>query len=362
VIRTEGLSYSIGDFRLSDIDLEVARGEYFVLMGPPGSGKSILLECLCGLNRARAGRILIDGRDVTGLEPRDRGIGYVPQDNALFPHRSVAGNICFGLRARGFNRRQARQRAHEVADLLGIRHLMARRVTGLSGGEKQRVALARALVMEPKVLLLDEPVSTLDEATRYLICGELRRLQRRFDVTTLHVSHNLEEALSVADRAGILHQGKFQQTGTLDELLRRPQTEFVARFMRCENVFAGEAGPTNDAAGRSTVRVGEVTFKASGRHEGQVKIMIRSEHLRLVCTGCAGSGEQTAQPVKLVGIEDRGAYVRAELDGPVRLIAHLSHTAFAELGLAIGAEVLAVVRPEHVYVLPTAPTGLTGVP
>lgn len=356
MIRTEGLSYSIGDFRLSEIDLEIARGEYFVLMGPPGSGKSILLECLCGLKRAGAGRIVIDGRDVTGLEPRDRGIGYVPQDNALFPHRSVAGNICFGLRARGLNRHQARQRADDAADLLGIRHLMTRRVTGLSGGEKQRVALARALVMEPKVLLLDEPVSTLDEATRYLICGELRQLQRRFDVTTLHVSHNLEEALSVADRAGILHQGRFQQTGTLDELLRRPQTEFVARFMRCENLFDGEAALTDGPSGRSAVRVGEVTFTAPGGHEGQVKIMIRPEHLHLACTGCTGSGDQTDLPVKLVGIEDRGAYVRAELDGPVRLVAHLSHTAFAELGLAIGAEVVAVVRPEHVYVLPTEAT------
>jgi ABC-type sugar transport system ATPase subunit len=248
MIRTGEISFHIGTFHLQRLSINVAKGEYFVLLGPPGSGKTIFLECLCGLKRLESGRIYIDERDVTDLEPRARGIGYVPQDYALFPHLSVERNIAFGLQAHG----HTEAKVTETAEMLGIRHLLSRRIDGLSGGEKQRVALARALVLQPKILLLDEPVCALDEVTRQEICAQLLAIQRRLGLTTIHVSHNLEEAFSVADRAAILHQGVVQQIGSLDELLEKPNSEFVARFMRCEKrLLSGGNRPGRPRSGRS---------------------------------------------------------------------------------------------------------------
>ncbi len=234
MIRTEEISFRIGTFQLQRLSINIAKGEYFILLGPPGSGKTIFLECLCGLKKIDSGRIYIDGHQVTGLEPRARSIGYVPQDYALFPHLTVERNIAFGLRVRGYKNKEIQAKINETAELLDIRGLLRRRIHGLSGGEQQRVALARALVLQPKILLLDEPVCALDEVTRQEVCVQLLDIQRRLGLTTIHVSHNLEEAFTVADRAAILNEGILQQVGPLDELLDKPNSEFVARFMRRE--------------------------------------------------------------------------------------------------------------------------------
>ena len=234
MIRTEEMSFRIGTFQLQRLSINIAKGEYFILLGPPGSGKTIFLECLCGLKKINSGRIYIDGRNVTKLEPRTRGIGYVPQDYALFPHLSVERNIAFGLRVRGYKNKEIQAKITETSELLDIQRLLRRRIHGLSGGEKQRVALARALVLQPKILLLDEPVCALDEVTRQEVCAQLLGIQRCLGLTTIHVSHNLEEAFTVADRAAILNEGILQQVGPLDELLDKPNSKFVARFMRRE--------------------------------------------------------------------------------------------------------------------------------
>jgi ABC-type sugar transport system ATPase subunit len=356
VIRTEGLGFSVGSFRLEGISLEVADGEYFALLGPPGSGKSVFLECLCGLNRAGTGRVFIDGRDMTGLEARRRGIGYVPQDYALFPHLSVEQNIASGLRARRRPRDQVRRRVGEVAGMLGIGHLLGRRIPGLSGGEKQRVALARAAAIEPRVLLLDEPVSALDEATRESVCGELRRLQRDLSISTIHISHNLEEAFSVADRGAVMQNGRVRQVGGMQELLRRPADAFVARFMRCENILAGRAAPGSGPAGVSRVAVTGAELLAPGTFSGEVLLVIRPENLHLArpngaagVPGCPGPAAELR--LRLVRAVDRGAYVRARLGGALELVAHLPQQAFAELRAAEGEELLVRIHPEAVHVL-----------
>jgi ABC-type Fe3+/spermidine/putrescine transport system ATPase subunit len=355
MIRAEELCFRIGTFALQNLSIEVGAGQYFVLLGPPGSGKTIFLECLCGLKRIGSGKIYLDGRDVTHLEPRARDIGYVPQDYALFPHLSVERNIAFGLRARRYQPKDVAARVAQIADLLGIGHLMPRRVAGLSGGERQRVALARALVLRPKVLLLDEPVCALDEVTRQDICAQLLRIQRQLGLTTIHVSHNLEEAFSVADRAAILYQGVMQQVGCLGELLRKPNSEFVARFMRCENIYCGQAVGQSAQDSSTHVSLGDVRLQIPGRHRGKLKFMIRPEDV-LVFSGCQRDGESENEfRASLVRWRDCGGYVRVELDGPFSLIAHLTHAAFAGLQAGRSSDVVARLPARSIHVLPEQP-------
>ncbi len=236
MMRIRRLALKAGTFRLRDVSLDVADGEYFVLLGPNGSGKTLLVSCLAGLERAEGGTIEVDGRDVTRLAPRRRGIGYVPQDYGLFPHLSVARNLAFGLRARGVPPGERAARLSPLVATLGLGPMLARRPRNLSGGERQKVALARALAIEPKVLVLDEPVSALDGPTRAEVLERLRRVQRDVGVTTIHVCHHLDEAMSVADRAGVLIDGALVQTGPLKDILSAPATPAVARLLhaRCE--------------------------------------------------------------------------------------------------------------------------------
>jgi len=351
MIRAENVTFRIGEFLLNEASVEVKKGEYFVLMGPPGSGKTLFLEVLCGLKRLQSGRLFIDGNSIHNREPRRRMIGYVPQDYALFPHRTVAGNLRFGLEAAGESASETNRRVQEIAEALGIGHLLKRRIEGLSGGERQRVALGRALVIRPKVLLLDEPVSALDESTREAICGELKRIQRNFNLATIHVCHQLEEAASVADRAGILREGRFQQIGTLDELTHKPASAFVAHFMRCQNVVAGEAvGPANQR-GWSDVVVGRRLIAVPGSHKGQINIVIRPERIRLVPESVERSKSAIKLPVEVKHIADRGFYQRVQLDASFPLVAHATHEELAPLDLYPGMKITAVVRAECIHVL-----------
>ena len=353
MIRTEDLTYSIGEFTLQSASISLDKGEYFVLLGPPGSGKSIFLECLCGLNRPQSGRIYIGEKDVTGLEPRRRGIGYVPQDYALFPHFSVEKNIGFGLAGRKLSLHDKQSKIRAKASLLGIEHLLKRRIPGLSGGEKQRVALARALCIEPDVLLMDEPVSALDESTRESVCAQLRELQQELDITTIHVSHNLEEAFSVADRGAIIHRGIFQQIGTLDKLLRRPASAFVARFMRCGNLLTGQANVSDAGSTTTEVTVNGMGFRLPGRHSGQASFIIRPENIHISATpNTAVPIEGTIVSCTLVRAVDRGAYVRLSLGGAVPLTAHLPHHSFVDMDVSEGSELSASINTEAIHVLP----------
>ncbi|UCC98014.1 MAG: ABC transporter ATP-binding protein [Phycisphaerales bacterium] len=347
MIRAEDISFHIGTFHLRGLSLEMAGGEYFVLLGPPGSGKTIFLECLCGLKKIASGRIHIAERDVTELEPRTRGIGYVPQDYALFPHLSVEQNIAFGLRVHGYTE----MNVTETADMLGIRHLLRRPIEGLSGGEKQRVALARALVLKPKVLLLDEPVCALDEVTRQDVCTQLLGIQRQLGLTTVHVSHNLEEAFSVADRAAILHQGVLQQVGSLDALLRKPKSEFVARFMRCENIFDARVKQQNPSGLNTVVEVSTLELQIPGRHNGKVQFMIRPEDVQVRCGLTPDGRSENTFSAALERWRDCGGYVRVELAGPVNLLAHMTHGAFAGLKARQQRSVVVQMSIEHIHVL-----------
>ena len=208
MIAVSGLRVTLGAFSLRDISFEVASGEYAVLMGKTGSGKTTILESLCGLKPIAAGRIELMGRDVTALKPAERGIGYAPQDKALFQTMTVRDNIAFSLRVRGWPTRERMKRVDELAELLGIRHLLNRKPPGLSGGEAQRVALGRALAFRPGVLCIDEPLSALDDETREDMYGLLRSVKEVTGVTTLHVTHNRIDASRLGTRILRLHDGR----------------------------------------------------------------------------------------------------------------------------------------------------------
>jgi ABC-type sugar transport system ATPase subunit len=237
MIEIKDLSVHLGDFSLEDINLAIRDREYFVILGPTGAGKTILIECLAGLYRFRKGEIWIDGNEVTSLPPEQRNIGYVPQDYALFPFLNVAENITFGLRGKNIPQSQMIGKVKALAHLLGISHLLKRGVGNLSGGEKQRVALARALATSPEFLLLDEPLSNLDVRTAKYLRLELRRLHEELGVTTIHVTHNLIEAEEIADRMAILNMGKLEQVGTSEEVFFYPESEAVSDLIGTPNIL-----------------------------------------------------------------------------------------------------------------------------
>ena len=231
---------------LRDINLKVEPGEFFALLGPSGSGKSTLLRLIAGFNRNQAGRVLIDGRDVSAVPPWQRNVGMVFQNYALWPHMTVAQNIAFGLEERRLPTADIKRRVAAVVDLVELTGLEQRHPGQLSGGQQQRVAIARTLAIEPQLLLLDEPLSNLDAKLRLQTRQELKKLQRRLNITTLFVTHDQEEALTTCDRIAVLVQWVFLHVGTPLELFDHPQNRFVSQFIGSTNLFAGQflAGDT----------------------------------------------------------------------------------------------------------------------
>ena len=237
MIRISALRVDLPEFQLGDLSLDVGRGEFFALMGPTGSGKTLLLESVAGLIRPDSGHILIDGQEITHLAPEKRRIGLVYQDHALFPHMTVLENITFGRRYHGMNQAQGLKLARNLMDILGLGQLAERRPETLSGGEKQRTALARALACRPSVLLLDEPLSSLDPQFREDVRRTLADLHSTAGTTFLMVTHDFVDAMTLAGRAAVIREGRLEQVGKVRDIFCRPATEFTARFVGMKNVF-----------------------------------------------------------------------------------------------------------------------------
>ena len=236
----ENLEMTYGSVRaLDDVSLKVEEGEFISLLGPSGSGKTTLLLTLAGFNIPSAGRVLLDGQDITAKEPEDRNFGFVFQGYALFPHLTVAGNIAFPLKVRKWDAARISKRVEEMLSLVGLDSFADRKPRQLSGGQQQRVALARALSFGPRVLLLDEPLSALDRMLREQMQTELRRLHRETGVTFLYVTHDQQEALTMSDRIAVFEKGKIVEEGTPTRLFKSPTTRFVAEFLGENNFVSG---------------------------------------------------------------------------------------------------------------------------
>jgi iron(III) transport system ATP-binding protein len=287
-VAIEGVSFAYGATPvLADVSLTVAPGEFFAFLGPSGSGKTTLLRLIAGFGTPASGRIRISERDVTLVPPWERNLGMVFQSYALWPHMTVAENVAFGLEQRRRPREEIRRRVAAALDMVGLAALAARRPAQLSGGQQQRVALARTLVVEPAVLLLDEPLSNLDAKLRVEMRAELVSLQRRSGITTIYVTHDQEEANATADRIALLDRGRIQQIGGPMELYDRPANRFVATFLGTVNLIEG------------TVEASEagVVFRADGlavplpraERPGRASLALRPQSLRLVeADGFAG--------------------------------------------------------------------------
>ncbi len=239
-VQCQGIRLAYGSNEvLKDVNLDIQPGEFFALLGPSGSGKSTLLRLIAGFNQHQHGRLLIDGVDVTGTAPWERNIGMVFQSYALWPHMNVWDNVAFGLVERRVPRAELTRKVQAALELVGLERYAKRRPSQLSGGQQQRVALARTIVIEPKVLLLDEPLSNLDKSLRVQMRQELLALQRRLGITTIFVTHDQEEAMTTADRMAVLDKGVVQQVGTPPELFDFPGNSFVAGFVGTMNQLQG---------------------------------------------------------------------------------------------------------------------------
>ncbi len=271
---------------VDDMTLDIPAGQFVTLLGPSGCGKTTTLRLIGGFEWPDSGTIAIRGRRVDGIPPHQRDTAMVFQDYALFPHLTVAGNVGFGLVERGVGRREIAGRLDAILDLVALPGARNARIQELSGGQRQRVALARALVLNPAVLLLDEPLGALDLSLRRTMQGELRRMQRATGTTFVHVTHDQHEALSMSDRMVVMNEGRIVQTGTPRMIFEHPETRFVAGFMGARNVLDAIASPAPESS--MVLRVGANTLEVPKRERlvaGPVIIVIRPERIRLARRG-----------------------------------------------------------------------------
>jgi ABC-type Fe3+/spermidine/putrescine transport system ATPase subunit len=284
ILELRGVSKRFGAIVAArDLSLSVERGAFFTFLGPSGSGKSTILRMVAGLERPDAGAILIDGRDMSGVPPWHRHLGMMFQSYALFPHMTVAENVAYGLRVRGIGRRDIRPRVERMLHLVGLVGMAEKNATLLSGGEQQRVALARALAPEPRMLLLDEPLSALDEKIRRAMQLELKHVQRETGTTFLYVTHDQEEALTMSDRIAVFDRGDCVQCDEPERVYKRPRNCFVATFFRGCNVLEAELLERTGAELLLRLAGSELAIPAEGapplQAPGKVHVAVRAENL-----------------------------------------------------------------------------------
>jgi len=306
-VGMEGVGRRFGDvIAVAPLDLTIRAGEFFTLLGSSGSGKSTLVKIIGGFDQPTTGRVTFDGTDVTRLPANRRQCNTVFQDLALFPHMTVAQNVGFGLRVRGEGRRACDSKIAEALALVALEGFQDRRIHQLSGGQRQRVALARSLVMEPGLLLLDEPLTGLDERLRQQMRDEFGRLHKKTGATFILVTHNQDEAMSLSDRMAIMHQGRLEQMGTPEDILHSPANEFIARFVGLDSILMPER--IERRGDRLGVTIAGRAFVLPGTSAGTLpaRIALRADRIRL---GVPGAGI----PATVTGVRFRGLHYELSL-------------------------------------------------
>ncbi len=320
-LSLRGIDAGYGQTRvLEGIDLSIGKGEFVALLGASGCGKTTLLRTIAGFALPSAGHIQVGQKDVTYLPPDKRGMAMVFQSYALWPHMTAARNIGYGLRLKGWRREAIAARVGEMESLLGLQGLGGRKPSELSGGQRQRVALGRALAVDPDILLLDEPLSNLDARIRLTVRHEIRALQQRLGITTIHVTHDREEAMVMADRIVILDKGRIAQLGTPEAIYTRPASAFVAAFMGAENVVPLDAtcsGNRVDIAAGPLNRAASLTLDHPAPPTGKLEARFRSERLQLRRLDIQPSDNDAA--IELIGRIEAVVYPGGEWRHTVRI-------------------------------------------
>jgi molybdopterin-binding protein len=333
MIKIDGVSKKLGEFFLKDVTLDIEDGRYFMILGPTGAGKTILLESIAGIYYPDTGRIWMNGKDITHTPPRQRNISMVYQDYMLFPHLTVKKNISFGLRLKRFSKETIKNKVDNISQLLNIHHLLHRFPGTLSGGEKQRIAIARAMVTEPKALLLDEPLSALDTRTRDNLRRELKKIHAITKITTVHVTHSFEEVFSLGNSVAVMNKGKIIQVGTPNQVFRRPNSEFVANFVGVENLFKGTS-TIND--GISHIHVNGIKITSTTCKSGDCIIAIRPEDI-FISKNEIESGPTNSFNGKIADLIDKGSIIKIGVDiNNILFTAITTKRSFDDMGLRMG--------------------------
>jgi molybdopterin-binding protein len=346
MIEVKNLCVDLGEFVLRDITLDIEEGEYFIILGPTGAGKTVLLESIAGLYPIRSGEIWLRGKEVTSAEPENRKISIVYQDHVLFPHLSVKDNITFGLRVHKTRADEVANRLNWVTELLGISHLLHRQPDTLSGGERQKVALGRAIITQPELLLVDEPLSALDPETRENVQRELRQLHRALGITILHVTHDFEEAISLGNRIAVIGEGRLMQVGAPEEIFRHPNSEFVARFAMTRNIFFGKA--ETKSGGDTVFKVDGAEFIIAADTDGTHHASIRPEDI-LISSEPIRSSARNCFPGTITNVVDKGSTLYVTVRIPPELSCLVTRHSFEEMELHEGKQIFLTFKASSIH-------------
>jgi len=345
IVELEKVSKRYGDvLAVEDFTLTTTDGEFVVLVGPSGCGKTTTMRMVAGLEAITAGSIRIGGRDVVGMIPRERDVAMVFQNYALFPHMNVFGNMAFGLRLRKLPKQQIKEQVNKAAKILGIENLLNRRPKELSGGQRQRVALGRAIVREPRVFLMDEPLSNIDAKLRVEMRAEIIKLQRRLGVTTFYVTHDQVEALSMGDRVVVMLDGRVQQVGAPKELYNKPVNRFVAGFIGSPamNFVRGRVSKDGTVSAGQDIQLflpSSQTEKIGRLNLGEVWIGLRPENLKIRPDNAAITNNVIKGRVEVVEPQGSTTIIQLSVGGDIRLIALINEQVEPEPGSVLALSV-----------------------
>lgn len=353
MLRVENLEYTSAHFNLGPFNLELGQNEYFVLLGPTGSGKSTFLELISGLRKPTGGKIYLNGRDITCLLPEERNLGFVTQQSLLFPHLNVFENIAFSMRVRRFRKKEIERRIYEVAELIGIKHLLERNIHSLSGGESQLVAIARAIALKPNLLLFDEPMSALDRKVRKKLQPELKKIQRKLGIPAFHVTHDFEEAVVLADRIGIIEKGKILQMGLPEEIFKKPATESIAEFVGVENIFRGKVRRVyehGEKEANAVFETGNLKFSVISDKEGDAIATLRAGEIILSNENVETSALNNFEG-KVIDFYPENTLYRVIVDAGVEFQVLITSLSFERLGIKKGKRIRVIFKASAVHIL-----------
>ena len=336
MLEVKNLVAKRGDFFLQDVSLTVRDGEYFVLLGPTGAGKTVLLESIAGITGIRGGQIWIGGKDVTSLNVQERQIGFAHQKYTLYRHLPVRDNISFGLMWRYKSQKDIDEAVSRVIELLNLHNLLDKRPWALSGGESQKVCLARAIAIRPDLLLLDEPLGSVDAESREVTERELKDMHNRLGLTTIHVTHDFEEAIALGDRIAVMIEGNIIQVGTPDEVFRHPNSEAVARFVMTRNIFDGEVQDGPD--GQSVFCLDGKKINVTTTLRGQRYASVRPEDITILVDPLDSDTSNSLQGT-ITRISDRGSIAYIWVDVPPEFTCLVLHPSLETMGLEEGQQI-----------------------